>query len=199
MQAAASHGNTSPICSKKYILKSFNPSQETDCNQQCRTQTSRGERKKLTQEASSSANSRMKCSSQFSTNLTNAITKKLRTHHTWQENRFECGNGQTDGCTIFPELVGGGCSIPSCRLSCGGLLRLRVIQIVGLGLLRLRIVRHVRVRLSPSCHSTGGRWAGLSFGLVHTSSGLPGCHLGHLAVVWPFLSSSLPFKAWALD
>ena len=60
--------------------------------------------------------------------------------------------------------VGGGCSIPSCRLSCGGLLRLRVVQIVGLGLLRLRIIRHVRVRLSPSCHSTDGHWA---LGFLH--------------------------------
>jgi hypothetical protein len=41
--------------------------------------------------------------------------------------------------------------------------------------------------------------AGLSFGLVHTSSSPPGCHLGRLAVVWLFLSSTLPFKAWALD
>ena len=37
MQAAASHGNTSLIFSKIYIIKSFNPSKETDCNQQHRT------------------------------------------------------------------------------------------------------------------------------------------------------------------
>ena len=104
----------------------------------------------------------------------------------------------------------------------------RVIQQVGIGhwasctsmLLNMAvlsspwpcIIWHSAIGLSHLCHPKcqvgvwswrlWGRWASHSLslvGLVHTSSGPPGCHLGRLAAVWPFLSSSLPFKVWTLD